>query len=360
MMLLVQEYFTGGGLWSQSMSQVAAHPLVQEGQCMVEALTADLAQVDQLELVQLVDARLVETVTAAGRVVPVTGVADQRRQLATWSARADATLLIAPESGGCLLDRCQLVQQSGGRLLSPDPEFVALTTNKQATAEHLTRAGVPTPVGTELERWTSDTAQVLFAATTTPLVVKPRDGAGSLNTFLLQRVEDWQAWSAQLLAPTAGPWRIEPYHCGTPASVAALCGPRGAQLLPPCRQRLSTDGCLTYLGGSYPLDPELSRRACALARTTLAALPHTTGYVGIDMILADAPRAAPDVVVEVNPRLTTSYVGLRRAASSNLARAMLAIAAGQSHPLFFRPEPVQFTASAVAEAPSASSPSRSG
>ena len=51
------------------------------------------------------------------------------------------------------------------------------------------------------------------------------------------------------------------------------------------------------------------------AAATLGALPGLRGHVGVDLVVA------PDrcVVIEVNPRLTTSYVGLRRALRANLA-----------------------------------------
>ncbi|MEK6238481.1 MAG: ATP-grasp domain-containing protein [Planctomycetales bacterium] len=67
---------------------------------------------------------------------------------------------------------------------------------------------------------------------------------------------------------------------------------------------------------------EASRRAEQAA----AALRVNRGYCGVDVILADDP--ANDVVVEVNPRLTTSYVGLRSLCRANLAKAMLDAAVG--------------------------------
>ena len=48
------------------------------------------------------------------------------------------------------------------------------------------------------------------------------------------------------------------------------------------------------------------------------------GSVGVDLILG----ADRDVAVEINPRLTTSYVGLRVLAAENLAGEMIHIAAG--------------------------------
>jgi len=41
------------------------------------------------------------------------------------------------------------------------------------------------------------------------------------------------------------------------------------------------------------------------------------GYVGVDLVLG--LHAGEDRVIELNPRLTTSYLGLRRKAKVNLA-----------------------------------------
>jgi len=43
------------------------------------------------------------------------------------------------------------------------------------------------------------------------------------------------------------------------------------------------------------------------------------GYVGVDLVLS----ANAAFVVDINPRLTTSYVGLRKVAHFNLAEALL-------------------------------------
>jgi predicted ATP-grasp superfamily ATP-dependent carboligase len=48
------------------------------------------------------------------------------------------------------------------------------------------------------------------------------------------------------------------------------------------------------------------------------------GYVGIDMVLTDRDA----VVIEVNPRVTTSYVGLRKVLRPNPAALMLEAARG--------------------------------
>lgn len=81
-------------------------------------------------------------------------------------------------------------------------------------------------------------------------------------------------------------------------------------------------------GGELPPSPALKARATNLARRGWS-LPCllARGFFGLDLILGDDPAGSGDVVIEVNPRLTTSYVGLL--AQGNLAAALLAVVAGE-------------------------------
>jgi predicted ATP-grasp superfamily ATP-dependent carboligase len=167
--------------------------------------------------------------------------------------------------------------------------------------------------------------------------MKPIDGCGSQNVRRLNSAEE-------LVDIAAGRWRIEEHVPGTPASVSVLCGPHRNWSIAACEQRLSDDGHFSYLGGKLPLAPGLDDRACRLARRAIEALPPTIGYLGVDLVLGKATDGSGDYVIEVNPRLTTSYVGLRAASRSNLAAAMLAAASGDEPVLSFRSEPVEFTA----------------
>jgi predicted ATP-grasp superfamily ATP-dependent carboligase len=90
------------------------------------------------------------------------------------------------------------------------------------------------------------------------------------------------------------------------------------------------------------LPRDLARRAVQLSARAIAALPAKLGYVGIDLVLGEAADGSADYVIEVNPRLTTSYVGLRRAAEGNLAAALVAVAEGRPAHLTFRAQPLEF------------------
>jgi len=249
---------------------------------------------------------------------------------------ADFTLVIAPEFDGLLAARCRWVLEEGGRLLGPTPAAVELTGDKLLLAARLHAHGVPTPT---VAVW--GTSAVPF-----PAVCKPRHGAGSQATFLVRHEAEVKA--ALAAAVGEGPpdeMLLQAFAPGRPASVAFLLGPRAAVPLAPAAQHLSDDGRFRYLGGEVPLPSHLSARAEALGRRAVAAVPGLRGYVGVDLVLGTAEDGSDDRVIEINPRLTTSYVGLRRLALTNLAGAMLRAALGEEvGPLGWRPGAVRFQA----------------
>jgi predicted ATP-grasp superfamily ATP-dependent carboligase len=126
--------------------------------------------------------------------------------------------------------------------------------------------------------------------------------------------------------------------------VAVICGAGVRQALPPCWQHQSTDGRFTYRGGALIREPVLAERATSLALRSLEAMPPALGYVGVDLVLGEAPDGSDDVAIEVNPRLTTSYVGLRAVMKQNLAQAMLSAAAGDGMQLSAADFGVEFSA----------------
>jgi predicted ATP-grasp superfamily ATP-dependent carboligase len=100
-----------------------------------------------------------------------------------------------------------------------------------------------------------------------------------------------------------------------------------------------------------PLAAPLAARARQLALAAVEAMPPTIGYVGIDLVLGADADGSQDYILEVNPRLTTSYVGLRVACRQNLAAAMLDIAAQRTATLSFGDEPLEFLSDGTIGAP---------
>ena len=75
----------------------------------------------------------------------------------------------------------------------------------------------------------------------------------------------------------------------------------------------------SYNGGLVPFDNPLKAEAFNVAERIVKLVPNLMGYVGIDFVLTKDNA----VIIEINPRLTTSYIGLRGIFSFNLAEAIL-------------------------------------
>ncbi len=263
---------------------------------------------------------------------------EEHAEFRELAAAADYSLVIAPECADILATRCAWVEEAGGKLLGPTLATVRLTGDKLALAEHLLHSGVPTPVcWSELDR---------DGAADFPAVWKPRDGAGSIATFLCHTWGD--VCGAEEAARQEG-WQgeaiLQRYVASRPASVAVLVGPAQCIALMPAEQHLSADGRFHYLGGKVPVQAALVERAQGLAQGAVAAVPGLAGYVGVDVVLGDAADGSQDYVIEINPRLTTSYVGLRQLAETNLMSLLLDMAMGKTvAPPVWKPGAVAFRA----------------
>lgn len=335
--VFVYEFITGGGCWTLG-GEPPSGSLLAEGAAMRDALLADIAAVSSIEEIHLLhDVRLPQLTlpTPTGQFWHrVNNAREELQQLTAIAELVDGVIIIAPEFSQLLAQRVELLESLGSRVLSPNSEWVRLCSDKHRTCEHLTQHGVRAPRGLSfLQLRSSHLSSDLF-----PAVLKPNDGAGSQFVQLLGSPAEIR--DCELSA--AGSWRLEKYHPGLPVSVSLLAGPRGFIALQPCTQHLSDDARFTYRGGVTPLPSQLAARAKTLALAAAATLPLTKGYLGIDMVLGSAENGSQDVVIEINPRLTTSYLGLRQACEQNLAEAMLKWAAGEPVELSWRPQTFEF------------------
>lgn len=285
MRIFVYEHLTAQGIGREPADPM--HAMYREGLAMRDALAEDLLKLAGVEVV----------------------FTEQPHDLA---------VIIAPETDGLLLG---LAKQFASTILGPTPTAIALTSDKLALSNHWRERGIPTPATTDRE----PTPCEAF-----PVVWKPRDGCGSTATFLLNDAFD--VAQAKASHEVAGPMILQEFVPGRAASLAFLCGPNGNVPLIPAFQRLSTDGRFKYLGGELPIPAGLAERALRLATRAIECLTGLKGYVGVDLVLGDATDGSQDFAIEINPRLTTSYVGLRAHAEFNIAEAMLRIARGAAAP----------------------------
>jgi predicted ATP-grasp superfamily ATP-dependent carboligase len=303
--IFVCEFLTGGGLAGRP----APAALCREGDIMLRALAADLAEIRGIDVVVARDARFGDP----DLDVELHWIDPARDPWPAWReliAQCDAAWPIAPESGGALAALTEQIATSGRVLMGSGLDAVRLTSSKQATSAHLERAGIPVVP-----------TLALIPALTEALppsadgwVVKPDDGAGADETWLLRTPAELARWTRARSDRTR--FVVQPYVHGTASSLSLLCRRGRATLLACNRQHVSVEGRAFHYRGGVVGGAE-ARRAYyePLAAGIAAAIPDLWGYVGVDLIdTDDGPR-----VLEVNARLTISYVGLRDALGLNSA-----------------------------------------
>jgi predicted ATP-grasp superfamily ATP-dependent carboligase len=306
MRIFVYEHVTGGGLDGEALPP----GLAREADLMVRTLIGELASCPEVECLTSRDPRLPPV--AGAESIGWHAGETARERFRRGTALAGAVWPTAPESGGVLADLATEVEAQGRLLLGCRPAAVRIASSKRATTDLLQRAGIPAvPTFARAEevppfpgRW----------------VTKPDDGAGAEATHI---VTDWREARNRLAAATL-PLVAQPWLEGDPMSLSLLCDAGRSRLLSCNRQRIAeTSRAVSLAGIEVNVAVEHEARLTTLARRIATALPGLWGYVGVDFIWT----SAGPVVLEVNPRLTTSYCGLGRARGINVAAMVLALVA---------------------------------
>lgn len=328
MKVVVLEHFT-----SSPPSRGGA-AILAEGRAMRDAIVADLVAIPGIRVTLVEGEPRSAATTGRVRTVRVGSagpLARTREQLFRSALRdADAALVIAPEAGGLLERLARIVESEGRTLLGPAISFVRVAGDKLETFRRLSAAGVKTPV---CEAIPFAAAVSRLARRRRPFVLKPRDGCGGEGVILVRpgdRLEE--AIRKVRLATRRRDLLVQRFVPGAAASVALIAGGGRLLALGLCRQRLGPGRHLTYRGGEAPWRHPGAAGAVALACRAVEAIDRSgtgaRGYIGIDLVVGRSGAT----VIEVNPRPTASYLGLRRVIRVNPARLILDAAAGRALP----------------------------
>lgn len=306
MRIFLTEFLTGGGLSPRE----RLPGLLGEGRAMLIAAARDLGQLPGSSLVTTLAPEVTFPEELLWTVNRIGNPADWLAAFDAGCLSCDATLVIAPETGGLLASLVRRVEGLGRAAWNCRPAAIDLCADKLNLSQLLQKNGVPTIPAASV-RWDHPPTTEQF-----PVVVKPRDGAGSQLTRRIETRAEWRALAEEYrTAPELEPI-VQPYVPGRALSVGAifpLDARRAPILLPIAEQRLSEDGRFSYLGGELPADvsEDVVARIHAIVDQAAKVVPGLRGYVGFDLLLPDADPSTP-LLVEINPRLTTSFVGYAR------------------------------------------------
>jgi len=297
MKLFVFEYACAGGDGFQA--------FLKDGRRMLESLLADLARLDGLTVSTL----LFPGLESSGLQADLVSFTEEGffQSAVRAMESASAVWLIAPECGGTLARLVETAEQSGKRVIGPGSRAVKLCGDKLAFADVLSEE-IPLP---ETRRYDGTLPFM-------PAVVKPIDGAGSENVFL--------ANGQPVAVNPAERFIVQKFIEGETLSAGVVSGSAGFDILGVCSQVMEFwENRLRLERPEGPVEYGNMEKLNRIVSAILEKLPTLRGYWGIDFI--DSGGAI--TVIEINPRLTTSWPLYSAVAGGNLARKVMDAVLGE-------------------------------
>lgn len=313
--IFVCEFITAGGFSAENLPP----SLLNEGLMMRDALLKDIAILNDYHIISCHDYRLQAPAQVQKSEAVTAGNFDQ--VFDELLLEADMVWLIAPETDGILLNLSQRCQKKNVLQIGCGLETIKIGSYKTRTAEALQAAGILTLPVISIEAWLQMFDQHSISASQQKWIIKPEDGAGCDGIFLFDSTHAMAAW---LRAGGASEKHIcQPYQAGIAASFSMLCKHGEAWLLSFNLQHLAEQHHgLKLTGITLNALEDIGGEVAKLAIKIAQMLPDALGYLGVD-VLIDA-HTKEIFVIEINPRLTTSYVGLGKATGQNMANLVLA------------------------------------
>ncbi len=291
--------------------------LADEGLAMLHSLLADFRAWGGCKIITTRDSRLAHVSLPADRIINLEP--DQHYStLSQLAGQCTAALIIAPESNGVLAGLSTLIESRGSLLLGSSPVSISMTANKWNCHQLFTRAGLQTP-----DTWCvkSHEAEEMAEKIGFPLIIKPVDGVGCEGVSLITdpcstrvALSENSCLDNYLL--------LQQYIQGDHISVSLLVTERDTLFLSLNRQIIELGSPFSYKGGEVPFACDRHQEAIRQAKQAAALFPGLKGYIGVDLLVTDHGC----YLIEINPRITTAYIGLRRVVNINLAEAIWAAA----------------------------------
>lgn len=310
MKILVYEFFSGGltlGSGYEEMEKAA--PV--EGMAMLRAALTDFSKVKDVFAFTVASSHAARKLEKYSKDFEIRKTGKNPRKAFERAVEdCDAALIIAPETGGALVELNDFVAYKTKKLLGCGREAVSVTADKLAFANIMEEAGLPHPENIWLGR--------ACGALPDDVVIKPISGAGA---FKVSKIP-----SGGKIGSLKTGFMAQRYIHGESMSLCIVSGKAGAEILSVNRQFLTDD--FEYEEGEI-LDMQPGAVLADIVRKLRKAVPGLEGYWGMDFVQTENGP----VVIEVNPRLTTSYCALSSAMDINPADAILSAVLGEPIPV---------------------------
>ena len=300
------EFVTGGGLYREPLPA----SLLREGELMRNAVLQDLSRIENLNVTVTCDVRV--SIPLNVECVSIEPGQDVWSIWQDCMQEADLVWLVAPETDGILEKLALMAESLGKSILGCSSSAIKVAANKWDTYQLLKAFDISTPITFKYTNFPRGQSG--------PWVAKLIDGVACENSRYFDSEDELIGW----MQDKQDSHIIQQYQLGTAASFSMLCYSGKAVMLSCNQQKMDLqDGQFRYAGSVVNGMLEHLNAFQELATKIVTALPGLAGFVGVDLIAHHDGDAWRYAVLEINPRLTTSYVGLHQACGLNPARLIL-------------------------------------
>ena len=331
--IFIFEFVSGGGF-----NQVEIpSSLICEGYAMLRTIIADFKNLG-FHITTLLDSRIefLSQYIKADVIKSVKMDEDYLKKYTDCVKDSNYCFVIAPEFSSILYNLTKIVKKNKKILLSIDLNGVKLGASKIETYKFFIANEMNTPksytiplIGKVLDL---DFILQKFDQLNSSIVIKPDDGVGSELIFYFEKQDDILHFfeSSNKILDTNRNYILQKYIEGDPMSVSIIndqtlekTGENNSKILSINAQNLQiTDPTMdsAYFGGSTPVEQFEQLKAQIKDILKCVDLSAFKGYFGIDFVKkADNSLS----FIEINPRLTTSYVGIRNVLEFNPIELLL-------------------------------------
>ena len=330
--ILVYEHVSGGGFAGKPLPA----SVLCEGYAMLRSAVSDFKDAGHTVTITL-DSRIaaLKPPISADFIVSVSSGNDIKSVLKDASDSADAALVIAPESNGTLQSFIEIVKSTSVLSLNSNPRAIQEATNKAVFFHHARTLGLKTPETILLDACdgAESAKRTIRDKIELPIIVKPVDGVSCSGLSIVKDFSQLAPAMKKASGESSNAHVIaQEFVKGVAASVSLIVADNKALPVSLNKQNImlkTSQFGSCYEGGVVPFNTSLNTNAFAAAEKAVASYSGLLGHVGVDMVLTEEEP----FLLEINPRLTTSIVGLRKVANFNLAQAVLDAAVSHELPV---------------------------
>lgn len=308
MTIFIYEHLTSGAL----SEEVFSAGLMHEGELMLESICRDLLVYGH-NIAIMRDKRL-PALTFPTDYLTIYPIENQVQYTETWQQcqrQYNFFLIIAPETDLILFNYVSSLEQQHKHVFNCSTDAILLCSDKYLSYQHLKKHHITTPETFTAAEWLAQEHPVHEQ-----WIIKPIDGAGCENTYCSDSVSTRQ----RLATLPKDKFIIQNYISGENLSLSLFISDGKPQLLSVNIQHIKQHQQRLHLSHCEAkrfdmLSPEL---ALSIANQVIHCIEGLKGFVGIDIV--KTPHAI--YVIEVNPRLTSTYAEPAMREKTNPAAAL--------------------------------------